>query len=192
MTEIAGYLSGIFILLSFLPYIKGIFKHETKPERASWLIWSILGGISFFSQLAKGASDSLWLAGVQTFGDLFIFLIAIKYGIGGLLKRDILALIGAGLSLVLWYFTKEPVVALFIVIFIDALGVVLTIIKTRENPSTEPMSAWILTGLAGFFAMLAVGKLNFVLLSFPTYILLASLALILTIKLGAARNKTPK
>ncbi|MDP2705762.1 MAG: hypothetical protein Q8O49_00975 [bacterium] len=183
-----GYLSGIFILFSFVPYLISIFKKETKPERASWLIWSILGGISFFSQLAKGATDSLWLTGIQTFGDLLIFLFAIKYGIGGLLKRDIWALAGAGFSLIIWYLTNEPIFALFIAIFIDALGGVLTIMKSYEHPGTESISAWVLTALGGLFAAFAVGQWNFVLLSFPVYIFLISVIILLAEIFGWKRQ----
>lgn len=184
----AGYLSGVAILLSFVPYIRDIFKGKTKPERISWLIWAILGSISFFSQLAKGASYSLVLTGAQTFGDLFIFILAIKYGFGGFLKRDVYALIGAGVGLFLWYMTKEAAVALFMVIFIDAIGVVLTVIKSYENPDTETVSTWVFTFAAGSLACLAVGSFNLILLAFPFYIALAGVAILIAIKLGFQRE----
>ena len=119
MTQYFGYLSAIFITLSFLPYLIYIFKGETKPERASWFIWSVLGSIAFFSQLAKGASSSLWLPGIQTIGDISIFIFAIKYGMGGFSRRDKWALGVAGISLILWYITKEAMIALFFAILID-------------------------------------------------------------------------
>ncbi|MFA4833863.1 MAG: hypothetical protein WC619_03380 [Patescibacteria group bacterium] len=188
--EIFGYLSGLAILISFLPYIRDIFSGKTKPERISWLIWAGLGLISLFSQFAKGASYSLIMTGAQAVGDLFIFLLAIKYGLGGFLKRDIAALIGAGLGLFLWYITKEAAVALFIVIFVDAIGVVLTVIKSYEKPKTETISAWVFTFIGGFLGCLAVGGFNFILLVFPFYICLASLSILLAIKLGLKHNKS--
>jgi len=187
MTQYLGYVSGILIILSFVPYLRGIFRKETRPERASWLIWSLLGGIATFTQLAKGASHSLWLPALQTIGDLAIFLLAIKYGMGGLLKRDKIALAAVGLSLILWYFTQEAAVALFIVIFIDAVGAVLTILKTHEHPTTEPMSSWVLTCLAGFVGIFAVGEFDAILLAFPVYIFVANLAIIATIFFGLRR-----
>lgn len=187
IVESAGYLSGIAILLSFVPYIKDMFHGKTKPERISWLIWSILGSIAFFSQLAKGASYSLVMTGAQAIGDLFIFILAIKYGLGGFLKRDIIALVGAGVGLFLWYITKEAAIALFIVIFIDAIGAVLTVIKSYENPATETISSWVLTGIGGLLSCIAVGSFDFILLVFPFYILLASLAILTAIKLGFLR-----
>ncbi len=177
-------MSGIAILLSFLPYVRDIFLNKTKPERASWLIWTVLGLISFFSQFAKGATWSLTMTGAQAVGDAFVFLLALKYGLGGLQKRDIAGLVGASIGLVLWGFTGEAAVALFIVIFIDAIGAVLTVLKTYEHPSTETISSWVLTFLGGLFASVAVGRLNFVLLAFPLYICLASASILFSIWLG--------
>ncbi len=188
ISEIFGYLSGIVILLAFIPYLRDIFLGKTKPERASWLIWGILGSIALASQYAKGASFSLLFNGVQTFGDLFIFILAIRYGIGGFMKRDIFALIGVAIGLVLWYLTKEAALALLIVIFIDGTGTVLTIIKSYENPTTETMSAWILTALGGLLACIAVGKFNIILLAFPFYTFLANLGIIASIKLGLKKQ----
>ncbi len=185
--QIAGYLSGIAILLSFAPYTRDTLTGKTKPERMSWLIWGILGSISFFSQLAKGGAYSLILTGAQTMGDLFIFILAIRYGLGGFKKRDMVGLGGAMAGLILWYLTREAAVALFIVIFIDAVGVILTVIKSYEMPETETTSTWILTSLSGFFACIAVGSINLILLAFPFYIFLAGLSILLAIKLGKRR-----
>ena len=184
MTQYFGYLSAIFITLSFLPYLIYIFKGETKPERASWFIWSVLGSIAFFSQLAKGASSSLWLPGIQTIGDISIFIFAIKYGMGGFSRRDKWALGVAGISLILWYITKEAMIALFFAILIDAIGAYLTIIKSYEHPATEPVISWVLTMLGGFFAIFAVGNMNWILLSFPVYTFLVNVLIVYSIKLG--------
>ena len=182
--QLAGYLSGIAILLSFFPYVRDIFLDKTKPERASWLIWTVLGLISFFSQWAKGATWSLTMTGAQAVGDAFVFFLALRYGLGGLEKRDVAGMIGAAIGLGLWGLTGEVAVALFIVIFIDAIGAALTVSKTYEHPSTETVSSWALTFVAGLLACVAVGRLDFVLLAFPFYICLASASVLLSIWLG--------
>ena len=182
--QIAGYLSAVAMLWSFVPYIRDILKGKTKPERASWFIWSVLGAISFFSLFAKGATYSLFLPGAQGLGDLFVFALVIKYGMGGFMKRDIIALICAAAGLFLWYLTKEPAVALFIAIFIDATGTALTAIKSYEHPASETISNWVLVSIGGFFSCIAVGSYNLILLAFPFYIFLAGLSVLIAIKLG--------
>ena len=101
MLQLLGLLSGFISVICYLPYIRDIVAKKTKPEKASWLIWSVLGSIAFFSQLAKGATDSLWMPGVQTFGVAVIFLLSLKYGVGGLTKRDLVALLLSFFGLIL-------------------------------------------------------------------------------------------
>lgn len=187
--QILGYISGVLSALCFLPYIRDILLHKTKPERASWLIWTTLGAIAFFSQLAKGATDSLWMPGVQTFGVFIIFLFSIKYGVGGLAKKDILSLIFAFFGLITWFLTKEPALALFIIIAVDATGTILTATKAYEDPGSETISTWILASLSGLFSAFSVGSLNLTLLAYPLYICLANLSIIAAMLLGTKKKK---
>lgn len=182
--QIFGYISAVLSVIAIIPYVRDIFRNKTKPERASWLIWTTLGSVAFFSQLAKGAGDSLWLTGSQTLVVLFVFLLSIKYGVGGLTKRDIKALIAAGIGLVIWYVTNEAIYALLMVIIIDTIGTYLTVTKTYKEPETETMSTWAMSGTSGIFGMLAVGSLNIVLLAYPLYIMFANYAVVIAMILG--------
>ncbi len=78
-----GILAGLLSVISYIPYVLDTLKGSTKPERATWFIWSVLTTILLFAQLAKGATNSIWLTVVQTFGPILIFLLSIKYGEGG-------------------------------------------------------------------------------------------------------------
>lgn len=188
MLQFLGLASGVLVGFSYLPYLKDIFLHTTKPERASWLIWSVLGSIAFFSQLAEGASWSLWLTALDTLGVFLIFILSIKYGVGGLKRRDIIALIVAGIGLVLWYITRHAAIALYITILIDVAGASLTVIKAYEDPGSETLTTWLVIAAAGILGMLSVGTFNFVLLSYPFYIFLANFSVAIAILLGRARQ----
>lgn len=170
--QLFGYLSGLLTVIGCFPYIRDIIWGKTRPERASWFIWGILIIIQFFSQLSKGATDSLWLSGTQMVEIIIIFLLSLKLGRGGLQRKDYLALFAAGVGLLFWYFTKEAAIALWITIGIDAVGGILTVEKTYHHPESETASLWILSLLAGIFASLAVGKINVVLLSYPVYVVI--------------------
>lgn len=167
-----------------IPYIRDIFKLETKPERGSWFIWTVLGFIAFFSQLNKGATDSLWLTGGQTLAVLVIFLLSVKYGYGGLGKRDLQGLIGASIGLFLWYITREAAFALIFVILVDSIGTFLTAIKSYSDPESETLSTWVISGTSGIFGMLAVGSFNLILLAYPFYIMLANYVIVAAILFG--------
>lgn len=189
MLAIFGYISAILSILMVVPYIRDIFLLKTKPERASWFIWTVLGFIAFFSQLAKGATNSLWLTGGQTLAVLMIVLLSIKYGVGGFTKRDIRALIAAGIGLILWYITKEAAWALLIVIAIDSVGTLLTAIKSYENPESETFSTWVISGTSGIFGAFAVGAFQPILLAYPVYIIIANYTIVVTMLLGRRKHK---
>lgn len=182
--RVFGWLAGGLSALCYVPYIRGILKKEVKPERASWLIWSVLTVMGFFSNLAIGATHSLWLPGVQGVGVIIVFLLSIKNGYGGLLKRDVITLAASALTLVIWYFTKQPVFAVYLTTLIDAMGGYLTIIKSYEEPDTETPVTWILSAFAGFFAVLSVGRLEPSLLAYPLYIFLINGAVAVAILAG--------
>lgn len=188
MLQTFGLIAGILAAVSHLPYFVDIIKGTTKPERASWLIWSVLGSIAFFSQLAKGATDSLWLNGGDTLGVVITFVLAIKFGVGGLVKRDIASLIFATFGLVLWFLTKEPLAALIIVILVDFAGAILTVIKSYEDPGSETLATWIICSIAGVFAVLSIGEFNLVLILYPLYICLINGATALAILVGKRKS----
>lgn len=189
MLAIFGYISAALSILLIVPYIRDILLLKIKPERASWFIWTVLGFIAFFSQLAKGATDSLWLTAGQTLAVLIVFLFSIKYGVGGLSNGDIKALIAAGVGLIIWYFTKEAAWALLIVIAIDSVGTYLTAIKSYTDPESETLSTWFISGTSGIFGMLAVGVFSPILLVYPLYLVVANYLIVTMMLLGRKRLK---
>jgi len=184
-----GILAGIFGIIMFIPYIRDIFKRKTKPECTSWLIWSLLGLIAVSSQFAKGATDSIWMTVAQTLGTVTIFILSLKYGHGGWVKRDIFALIVALLGLGLWFVTHDAIYALIITIFVDAIGALLTTLKATEHPESETTSTWILSGISGLLGTVAVGYWNPVLMAYPFYVFVANSTVLLGIYIGYSRKK---
>lgn len=187
MEQTLGYLSGALITISIIPYVYDVLRGKTKPQRATWLIWSVLLMIAFFAQLAEGGTWSLITTGVDLLGVLIIFFLSIKKGMGGTSKLDIFALVGAGIGLLLWYLTNEPLAALLITIFIDFLGTMLTVIKTYKEPETETLNAYIICGTGGILGAVAVGEISFSLIIFPLWIGIMNYAIAVTILLGRRR-----
>lgn len=189
MLQILGIVGGLLALSSFIPYVRGILRGRVKPQRTTFLIWTLLGLIAIFSQLAKGATNSLWLPSLETVGGIVILLLSIKHGVGGFNKRDYVAIFIVTLGLVAWYFTKEAAIALYIVIFIDAVGLYLTLHKTYLAPKSETSLAWTMSSVGGLFTALAVGSLNVILLSYPVYIIFSNAAVVLAIQMGIRAKK---
>jgi hypothetical protein len=185
--EILGYISGLGMVITAIPYIIDIIKGKTKPERASWFIWALLMVVSAFSQIAKGGTYSVLFTIFNGIGVSTIALLSIKYGVGGFTKRDKIGLCGVVLSLILWYLTNEPAVALILVILIDFIGAVLTIIKAYEHPESETLSMWLWAGVFGTIGAISVGSWNPILIAFPIYV--GAIDLITAFVIIIARNK---
>jgi hypothetical protein len=187
--QIIGISGGILASLSLIIYIYEIIWGNTRPERATWFIWMILTIIAFFSQKNEGATDSLWLTATTGIGMIFIFLLSIKKGIGGFIKRDYIALGFTAVGLILWYLTREAVYALIIVIIIDGIGAYLTILKIIKEPHSESLNAWILSVIGALLGTIAVGKLDVILLLYPTYLFIANAIIVTFILKYRTKNK---
>ncbi len=184
----AGIISALLSCFAFLPYIRDTLTGQTQPQRACWLIWSLLGSIALGSQIYEGASASLWFAAIQVGGTIVVFLLSIARGSGHFLKPgDGYVLAAAAVGMGLWMITETAVYALAITITISMLGGAVTIRKAYLAPRSETMSMWVCSCIAATFAVLSVGTLNWVLLAYPIYLLCLNGGIVVAIIMGRTR-----
>ena len=190
MQLIFGIASGALSVFAFLPYILDTIARRTEPQRASWLIWAVLGSIAFMSQVFEGATSSLWFAGVQVASTIIILVLSIWVGTGKFLgKSDYMILVAASIGLLLWYFTDNAAYALAITISISLLGGMATIVKAYRDPESETLITWVVSLVASVCAILSVGVVDPTLLAYPLYLFTLYLGFIVAIVLGRARDK---
>jgi hypothetical protein len=188
MAKIFAIIVAIMMLLGAPPYFKDILGGKTKPERATWFIWSLLGTIAFISQLKLHGAWSLVFVGLDGLGNILVFGLSFRYGHGGwtVLGKVALAIALAGVLVSLHF--HQPVIALAGVILADFSGGALTIIKTFKAPETETTITWLLIGTASLLGALSVGKLDFSLLLYPLYLAAANYAIVVAQMLGRASH----
>src|SRR5207248_2703381 len=78
-----GQLAGAISFLGFVPYIIEIVQGKTRPNRATWWIWAVVGAMLCASSYASGARHALWVPLSYVIGPLATALLALKYGEGG-------------------------------------------------------------------------------------------------------------
>ncbi|MEL6691150.1 MAG: hypothetical protein AAFP28_12620 [Pseudomonadota bacterium] len=180
-----GLISATLSLLAFAPYMRDTLRGSTRPFRASWLIWSVLSSISLASQIAEGATMSLFYAGAQCGGTLFIFTLSIWRGMGTFLRgSDAVVLLAALVGLVFWYASDNAAYALFISCGISLLGGSVTVYKAYLDPDSETMSFWAISFVASLFAMASVGRVDAVLMAYPAYLLILKSSIITAMIMG--------
>jgi hypothetical protein len=164
---------GAFIGLALLvPYIKETIKGNTKPNRVTWLLSSIVAFIGAFA--SKGAGWSAVPIFVSGFATLLVFIVSFvnKKSYWKLEKFDYLCGFFSLLALLLWQITKEPIVAIIFAIISDVFATIPTLKKSWKYPETETASAYIgglFSALTGFAAI----KLwNFLSITFLLYLVI--------------------
>jgi hypothetical protein len=167
IAPIAGKLAGIISLAAYAPYILSILRKETKPNRASWIIWAVVSAIIALSYREAGASYAFLAPVGYVIGSTIVFILSIRHGVGGWTPFDRKCLIGAAISLVLWWVFNSPMSALLINLFINLLGTLPTARRTWYQPETESKVAWSLFSLGSIINLFAVESWNFSMAVYP-------------------------
>ena len=156
IASVAGKLAGIISLAAYAPYIMSILRKETKPNRASWIIWAVVSTIIALSYREAGASYAFLAPVGYVIGSTIVFILSIRHGVGGWTPFDRKCLIGAAISLVLWKIFDSPMSALLINLLINLLGTLPTARKAWYQPETESKVAWSLFSLGSIVNLFAV------------------------------------
>jgi hypothetical protein len=178
-----GVLAGILQLAAIAPYLRDILSGSTKPQRATWMIWTSLSLVVLASQWASGATWSLVLTAGQALSCATVFALAIRRGVGGVSPLE-LALLGlAALGVAGWQVSSDPAVATCSVVAADLVAVALMLPKTFRQPASETLSTYVIGVASTLFALLAIGSSAASLWIYPLYILAADSAVALVIVL---------
>ncbi len=189
MAEWFAIASGVMVLIGAPFYLVDILKGKTKPERTTWLIWSIQGIIAFGALYKLGAHWALLYVGLEAVGNILVYLLALKFGTGGWKTRDKIALAVAFVGLIASFLFRAPLLAILGVIVADLAGVALTIRKAYLDPSSETTFTWIALGISSALAAASVGKVSFELLLYPVYLSAACFAVPVAQVLGKMHGK---
>jgi hypothetical protein len=172
MTELApvlGILAGIVGASDTLPYVRDTVRGSTRPHRGTWLIWGVLTIVVCLSQAADGASWSLIMPVVEAILTSVTFLLALRWGVGGLRPVEVTMMAIAGVGVIGWMIADEPIVATVCVVVADLIGAAMMVPKTWRDPDSETLSTFALASLSGLLAAGAVGGISVALLLYPVY-----------------------
>ncbi|MDB5184685.1 MAG: hypothetical protein JWN38_493 [Candidatus Saccharibacteria bacterium] len=166
---VLGVIAGLVTVAGFVPYIRSIIRHKTKPHRATYGIWTAVGLVTITGYIAGGASTTIWVGLVYTLLTAAVFLLSLTYGVGGLSKLDIICLIGAALGIVLWVTTNNPQTALYTGIVIEAIGTIPTWRKAYSHPETEDTLAWAIDGVGSLINLFALTSFSLHIALYPLW-----------------------
>ncbi len=170
-----GKIAGITTFVAFIPYIFQMIKGRNRPNRATWIIWTVVGFNFLASYHDLGATDTLWVSIGNLCAFFFVMVLSFRYGVGGWSLFDKVCLLGAGLGMAIWGLLHAPLLALWVSIVVDFLGALPTIRKSYQDPESEDFLSWILFLLANTLNLFAISSWNLAQASYPIYFFFISL-----------------
>ena len=179
MFEYLVFVAAFATLLATFVYVRSMFKGGAKPNRVSWLMWSIA---PFIATAAAASSGVGWTALPVFMSGLSPLLIFTASFISNkahwtLTSFDYVCGVLSGLALVLWYVTKDPNVAIAFAIASDGLASIPTFTKAWKHPETEfgwPFMVGVFNASTSFFAS---AMWAFSAYAFPAYLIVINILL---------------
>ena len=162
-------------------YYHGIFKWVIKPHAYTWLIFSVMNGVSFFIQIAVGGWLGSYIFWLNFFFCFAIFLLSLKYGEKNITKSDTLFLSLAGLLIVFWLILDLPVISTVLIICIDLLALLPTFRKSYSKPNEETVVMYIMSAVIFWLSILGIQDYSFLTVWHQTGIIVFDLSLALFI-----------
>ncbi len=137
MKETLAIVAALLAIAGNLPYMIDVVKGRVEPHAYTWFVWTIVSGVVFFGQLAKGAGIGALPTAASEIFTVLIFLLSLKYGYKKPSTTDKIFLAVALAGIVPWLLTKDPTLSVIIVVIIDAIAFIPTLRKTWKEPKTE-------------------------------------------------------
>ena len=183
MLEYLVLVAAFASLLGAFAYIHSMFKGQTKPNRVTWLMWTIAPFIATVDALSNGVGWAVIPVFMSGFSPFLVFTASFfnKKAYWKPASFDYCCGMLSGLAIVLWYLTNVPNLAIIFAIISDALAAVPTLTKAWRNPETEsswPFIVGIFTPLTSFLVATAWA---FSELAFPIYLIAINILLVFSV-----------
>lgn len=158
-------------------YLWDTIKGKIKPNRVSFLLWSVAPMIAFAAQIKQGVGLEALMTFSTGFFPLVTFIASFtnKNAEWKLTRFDLACGILSVVGLTLWLITKVGNVAIFFSILADALAAIPTLVKAYKYPETEIAWPWIATCYGVILILLTLKEWTFANSSFIIYIFIIDL-----------------
>jgi len=175
-------------LIGGLGYLLDTLKGKVKPNKVSWLLWSLAPLIAFFAEIKQGVGILSLTTFVAGFVPFLIFIASFlnKKAEWKLKTFDLVCGALSILGLVFWMVTKVGNIAIFFSILADALASVPTVVKAYKQPETENGLVFFMSLFNSGIGLLVIKTWNFQHVGFPLYLLINAIIFVVLIygKLG--------
>jgi hypothetical protein len=170
MIEIKTVISVIAVILTFVgyvPYLRDIIRGKTKPHIYTWFLWGFVTLIAFALQLGDQAGVGSLATVASALICFVVFAFGMREGKKDITKSDTVFFIVALFAVAIWFFTKQPVVSIILILAIDLLSFIPTIRKAWKKPHEETLSTYLLNTFRHGLSILALQKYSIITWLYP-------------------------
>lgn len=183
--EYFAYLSILFGFIGSYYYIKNTINGKTRPNRISWIFWTIAPLVGVYVGYKSGVPIPLLISTFMAgFCPLLVVIFSFfnKNSYWRITKFDILCGILSFLAIIIWVTTKNGTISLVFAILADLFAGIPTIIKSWKYSETETFTPYAFGILSQTITIFTITNFSFQNLGFPIYLILMNLSLVLGIK----------
>lgn len=181
--KIIGILSAVIFASGYIPYIISILKGNSRPHPVSWVLWAVIGAVTFYFSILVGAKETLPLALLNFLMPCTVAVLSLKYWKGGFSLFDYSCLALSFGAIVVYIFFHSAVFSLSLNLLADILAYLPTLRKTFRDPASEDFFTWLLFVVGYSLSIVAaIPHFTYGIAVFPIYLTafgLCMLALIL-------------
>jgi hypothetical protein len=165
-------------------YLWNTIKGHVKPNRVSFLLWSIAPMIAFAAQIKQGVGLESLMTFSTGFLPLLVFVASFtnKNAKWKLTWFDLACGFFSVIGLILWLITKVGNVAIFFSIVADGLAALPTVVKAYKYPETEIAWPWLATCIGVVLTLMTLGQWTFANSGFIIYIFFISLLIFVCVQ----------
>ena len=165
-------------------YLAATLKGEVKPNRVSFLLWSVAPLIAFAAQLRQGVGIESLMTFATGFLPFLVFVATFfnRRSVWNLTFFDVSCGVLSVVGLILWKLTRVGNVAIALSIVADGFAAVPTVVKAFRHPNTEVAWPWLATSVGVLLTILTIDHLTFANAAFIVYILVLNVLIYMLVR----------
>jgi hypothetical protein len=170
-------------LTGWLTYVRNTLAGTTKPNRMTYLMWSVAPLIATAAALTKGVRWAAIPVFMSGFCPFMVLVASYRNRVAywKLGKLDYACGILSALALILWGVTQQPELAIIFAIAGDGLAAAPTLIKAWSHPQTETGVAYAFAAISAGTSFAAAPQWSFAEVGFAAYLVILNAAIWLSI-----------
>ena len=176
--EVLGSLSAFVSIGITLPYCWMALRGRIKPHAFTWIVWAPVMGINAAARTTAHAGPGAWASWTGFGAVIAVAIIASFKGERQITRGDIIALVAALSAIPLWMLTEDPLLAVILVTFIDAVAYYPTIRKSWLRPREEAVFNFAASNAVHVLSVLATVSYSWTTLLYPLVVFTCNTVLI--------------